>query len=61
MQDHMVQFQLITVRLSFFIALRAVILSMPVKLRTIILDVIEKDFKVIWKFLESEEESGNNE
>lgn len=30
MQDHMVQFQLITVRLSFFIALRAVILSMPV-------------------------------
>lgn len=34
---------------------------LPVKLRTIILDVIEKDFKVIWKFLESEEESGNNE
>mgnify|MGYP006397762033 CR=1 FL=1 len=30
MQDHMVQFQLITVRLSFFIALRAAILSMPV-------------------------------
>ena len=34
---------------------------LPLKLRTIILEVIEKDFAVIWKFLESEKESGDNE